>query len=242
VSHFDSMQTRLPWRSCAPTLILCLSLQASCLSPEPGRVGSPDEELAAVLEELRFERGGDFSEGRSPGEGNLVADLERLALVHPRHVPVLVANAAVAYEENDPVGAQKYLDQALALDPTSVPATLLRVRIAAEGGNLPYAQRKLREQLELAPDDPRLREALAGVLFLLGQYEEALVELDVAEHFLEEGERGGTDYHRGLIAEAMGRFEEARAYYLKSQGGEASADRATRRLRWLEALASTPEE
>ena len=57
-------------------------------------------------------------------------EMRNLATLHPRHVPTLVANAALAYEGGDPVRAQKYLDQALRVDPGHVQATLLRIRIA----------------------------------------------------------------------------------------------------------------
>ncbi|MEM7306169.1 MAG: tetratricopeptide repeat protein [Planctomycetota bacterium] len=226
-------------------LVTLFSLSA-CLTPAPGHVPSPDEELARLLDELRDARGGEFAT-EEPGTGDgireaqIAREIQSLALTFPRHVPVLVASASLAYERRDPVGAQKLLDQALRLDPAHVPAVLLRVRIAAEGGNLPYARRRLAEQIELTPDEPSLREANGGVLYLLGDYDEALAELDLADRFRAEGE--GTwkaDYHRGLIFEAQGRPDEALAFYRKSAEGNPDFASATRRLRWLEA--STGQE
>lgn len=234
-------------RSTLLVAIVLLSSLPSCLTPPPSRVGSPDEELGTLLEQLHDARGGTFAkeagiaDTAAAREGRIRREIERLAVVHPRHVPVLVANASLAYERNDPVGAQKYLDQALALDPSHTQATLLRVRIAAEAGNLPYARRMLRDHLELAPDRPELHEALGGILYLTGDYDEALAALDVADRLREvpvEGEPATpsvTHYHRGLIAEARGDFAVALESYRRSQEQSPDFEPAAVRLKWLEA-------
>ena len=150
-----------------------LLLAPSCLTPDPGIEPPPDAELQRTLEALRDSRGGAFEDSSERSEDKLLGELRGLAFKHPRHVPTLVANAAVAYEQGDPVGAQRYVDQALDVDPGHVHATLLRVRIAAEGGSLQYASRWLRSQLQLAPDNATVREAYAGILYLQAEYEQA---------------------------------------------------------------------
>lgn len=214
---------------------------AGCLTPSPRHVGSPDTQLESLLVDLRDTRGGTFERDRAVGsdeagrEAMVSREVSALALRFPRHVPVLVANASLAFERRDFIGAQKYLDQALQLDPVHAEATLLRVRIAAEAGNLPYARRKLREQLALAPDHAELREAHSGVLYLLGEYEEALAELDVADRLRgDEAETWKTNYHRGLIAEAQGDLDEAQEFYRLSCEENPEFELAARRHRWLE--------
>ena len=227
-------------RVLASCLLLAFCSLASCLTPTPTWYGKPDQELEALLSQLRDVRGGAF-EGEasrapeSPQEGELVRAIEALSLTYPSHVPVLVACASLAYERSDSVRAQKLLDQALAIRPDHVPATLLRVRIASEAGNLPYARRRLTEQLQLTPDDSVLHEAYAGVLYLLGDYEEALLELDLSDR-LRRAPQGGwsTNYHRGLIAEAQGDLGAALGYYQLSCAQNTEFEPAARRRRWLE--------
>lgn len=240
-----TLESSGPLRRRGLTALLGLALAGACLTPPPASVSSPDAELTEVLEELADVRGGGFE--REPGagfdvaarEGSLTRELRKLAFLYPRHVPTLVANAALSYENNDPVRAQKYLDQALALEPEHVPATLLRVRIACEGGNLPYARRKLNELLELRPDDPGLHEALAGVFYLMGEFEQASRELDLVER-LRIGDEGRwrTEYHRGLIAEAQEQYLEARSFYTRSRRFNPAFDKAIHRGRWLDGLSS----
>jgi tetratricopeptide (TPR) repeat protein len=233
------------------------------MSPSPSQVVSPDEELAAILNHLREMRGGEFStdlngtqavrppvvvpaadststssrdrDHSAAVEGELLARLRELGFTYPGHVPTLVANAALAYERHDSILAQKYLDQALNHDPANLSAILLRVRIASEDGNLPFARRVLRERIELFPDSPNLHEAYSGVLYLMGEYEEALAELDLVDSLQDESMgTWRTDYHRGLIAEASGRFEEARNYFRRSREQRPDFERASRREKWLD--------
>ena len=244
------MSHRFPLLRAATRFALIAAFACSaCLSPPPSYVGSADAQLEQLLVGLRDVRGGGFEREGPTGtqaaamEGQLIREVRGLALAFPRHVPILVANASLAYERRDFVGAQKYLDQALQVDPVHREATLLRVRIAAEAGNLPYARRKLGEQLAYAPDDADLREAHSGVLYLLGDFDEALEELDVADRLREDGEgRWRTDYHRGLIAEARGELEEARDFYRESHEQNPDFEPAARRWRWLEGELGGDEE
>jgi len=238
---------QMPLRSFHLLALVFFACLSGCLTPPPTKTISPDERLESLLTQLRDVRGGEFDGGSehggaTPREAQLIRRIHELTLTFPRHVPILVASASLAYENNDSVRAQKYLDQALALEPSNAVATLLRVRIAAEAGNLPYARRKLGEQIDLAPDDPSLREALSGIHYLAGDYEDALEELDIADRLRDDDEnRSVTQYHRGLIAEAQGDVEAAKEHYRQSQEQDPEYQPAARRLRWLEASAA-PEE
>ena len=91
-----------------PAVILVALCVSSCLSPDPGVEREPDAELRAMLTALRDVRGGEFDRttrgpGDGPDEGPLVRELRALAFKHPQHVPTLVANAALAYEQGDSV-------------------------------------------------------------------------------------------------------------------------------------------
>lgn len=234
---------------CSTVRVALLSLfaAASCATPSPLAVTSPDEELASLLRELENARDGELARGGEPRstaraatEGAVAAELRRLALAHPYHVPTLVALAATAYERRDLVQAQTMLDQALSHEPTHLQAVLLRARIAAELGNLPYARRKLKELLEISPDEPELHEAYAGVLYLAGDFEDAKVELDLAEH-LEAEALWRIEYHRGLIAEAEGREEDALESYRRCLDENPDFEPAARRDRWLRGHAAAAE-
>lgn len=227
-----------------PLSLLAALLAPACLSPAPGVDPPPDSELRNNLELLREVRGGAFDGTSNESESEVVRELQTLAFKYPRHTQILIANAAVAYDGGDPVMAQKYLDQALEVDPGHVSATLLRVRIAAEEGSLQYARRRLDDQLQLAPDVPELREAYAGVLYLLSEYDEAEDELDVAEHLVgPEGESGWRiAYHRGLIAEARGDRRLAEEHYQRCAELNPDFERGARRWRWIQSSNETEAE
>ena len=235
-SHRTCLFRVIPF--CAWTAAL---LCPACLTPAPSHVGSPDTELETILVNLKDVRGGSFQRdeghvrsGEAAVEAQLTRELRALTLMFPRHVPGLVASASLAYERRDSVTAQKYLDQALVLEPEHLEATLLRVRIAAEAGNLPYARRKIGEQLSFAPDNADLREAHSGVLYLLGEYDLAKEELDVADRLRpDDAEVWRTNYHRGLIAEALGDLEQAQEFYRLSYEQNPTFEPAGRRFRWL---------
>lgn len=227
-------------------LLLMVAVAAGCVSPSPSRQTSPEVELGALLGELQDLRGGDFGAADDPHEstsagrdraareGALQEALRALAFTHPSHVPTLVANAALAYERGDAIRAQKYLDQALFHDSAHVPATLLRVRIASEGGNLPFARRKLGELIEIAPDSAEAHEAYAGVLYLAGDHGQAIAELDLVDRLRgDDATLGRTSYHRGLIAEAQGLFDEAKAHYERCRELSPGFAPAARRWNWL---------
>ena len=232
-------------------LLLTLAVTTSCLTPDLEEQQSPDEELSRLLQELREVRGGSFSRTRHGSlsrsevavrEGELVAGVRKLSFVYPRHVPVLVATAALEYEAGRLVAAQRQLDQALSLEPTHVPATALRIRIAAEQGNLPYARRSLEEQLRMSPDSAFLHESMAGLLYLLGEYENAQRELTLAGRLSvgdqtdERVRNWRLQYNLGLVAEAQGKIATAKRHYARAHELQPEFEHAQRRWRWLELM------
>jgi len=138
-------------------------------------------------------------------------ELERLALDFPNHPRLLLARAVLAHETGRPARAQAFLDARLGRPGSHPEAAVLRARIAAEEGNLPFAARMLREQVELRPDHAGLREAAAAVAYLREELDEAERQLGAAERLGSPAWR--VAYHRGLLAEARGDLVEARARY-----------------------------
>ena len=150
----------------------------------------------------------------APECDRLRREIERLAVVCPGHVPTLMANAVIAYDEHRPAKAQQFLDQILA-QPRSYPdAAVLRARIAIEEGNLPFARRLLEQQIRLAPDHAGLHETYAATLYLERQLPEARRELTTAGAL--GAPRWRIAYHLGLVEEASGRLDEARRYYAEA--------------------------
>lgn len=186
----------------------------------------PVGELETVMEAWRTAR----SEGRS-GEPERVA-LERLLAKYPRDVDLLYSAAVLAHAAGDRERARGHLDIARKLEPRFAEATALRARLALEAGNLRSAERMVSAQLELNPDHPDLYETRAAVFYLSGRHDEAQQDLALAEKFGAPSWR--VDYHRGLVAEALGQGPRAADFYrrlLKSHDHPA----ARSRLRALDA-------
>ena len=81
----------------------------------------------------------------------LAREIARLGVVCSAHVPTLMANAVIAYDEHRPAESQQMLDVILA-QPRGYPdAAVLRARIAIEEGNVPFARRLLGQQITLVP-------------------------------------------------------------------------------------------
>jgi tetratricopeptide (TPR) repeat protein len=141
----------------------------------------------------------------------LRVEVERLNLEFPANPRLLMTSAVLAWNGGDPIRAQQYLDALLALQPRSPDAAVLRARIAMQEGNLTFADRLLSQQALLVPDHAEVRETLAAVRFLQRRYDEATRQLDAAARLGAPAWR--ISYHRGLLAEAEQRPDEAVAYY-----------------------------
>ncbi len=205
-------------------LALLLGLQlAACVSPPVGGGLPADERLELILSN---------QEGATQEE--LARDLRFLTLDHPRHVPSLVADAAVSIETGRTDRAVALLDTVLSAEPDQVDAVLLWTRVAAGSGDLAGARRRVEAALRTRPDLPELHEADASLMYLEDRLGEAIQALDRADA-LRGGESWRSAYHRGLIDEARGELEAAEGHYSRCVELDSSFEPAARRLRWIAA-------
>lgn len=205
-------------------LALLLGLQlAACVSPPVGGGPPADERLEWILSN---------QEGSTQEE--LARDLRVLTLDHPRHVPSLVADAAVSIETGRTDRAIALLDTVLNAEPDHVDAVLLWTRVAARSGDLAGARRRVEAALRTRPDSPELHEAAASLMYLEDRFGEAIEALDRADA-LRGGDSWRSAYHRGLIDEARGELEAAEGHYSRCVELDSSFEPAARRLRWIAA-------
>lgn len=183
-------------------LALCLSGCRSLAEAEAAY--DPDHEVASIREAMDANL--DAREVRG-----LRRRAEDVVLRAPRHAGALAAAGILAYEDDDAQTAQVLLDRALAIDAAVPGAAVTRARVAIDQGNLPLATRVLEDGLRRAPADPLIREALAGVLFLDGRFDESRARIDEAEALGAPVWR--TAFHRGLIDESLGDWDAAEANY-----------------------------
>ena len=177
-----------------------------------------DAQLASVLQPLEALRAKGCDTGvdqRGFSEcDRLRREIERLAVICQGHVPTLMANAVIAYDEHQPVKSQQLLDQILAQSGRYPDAAVLRARIAIEEGNVPFARRLLDQHIKLAPDHAGLHETYGAILYLDGHLPEARRELTTAGAL--GAPRWRIAYHLGLVEEGSGRLDEARKYYAEA--------------------------
>ncbi len=214
-----------------------LALGAGCQSP-PGNPYDPAVRLEALLESWRETRSNGWScEESAPHDSPIIDcerirdELEQMAYDFPRNVPVLFANAVVAFEYRRYGRCQMFLDGLFEVQPAHADAAVLRSRIAVREGNMRFARRLLEEQIELTPDHAGLREARAAVFYLTGDLEEADRELRAALRLGAPEAR--IAYHRGLVAEADDRVREAGHYYARAVELDPEDQRAAGRLRGI---------
>lgn len=190
-----------------------------------------DTQLAEVLRELETRRANGCEAGGGAACLRARAAVERQLAVCQAHVPTMMANAVLAYDEGRPVVAQQLLDQVLSQARTHPDAAVLRSQIAIEEGNLPFARRLLEQHLKLSPDHAGLHEAYGALLYLVGQMADARRQLETARALGAPGWR--VAYHLGLIAEALAFPEEAQKYYAEAIAGNPGWQPAQSRLRAL---------
>ena len=217
------------WRLCAG--LSAALFVSGCATTSPvlrQECYDPDAQLAAVMVPLEAQR----AQGCGTGDcRQLESEVGRLAMVCSGHVPTLMANALIAYDQHQPIVAQQFLDDVLARARVHPDAAVLRSRIALEEGNLPFARRLLGEQIKLTPDNAALREAHGAVLYFDRQWTAALGELSLAAEL--GAPRWRIAYHRGLVAEGQGDLEAARRYYTESVSEQPGFAPAQSRLRGL---------
>jgi predicted Zn-dependent protease len=144
-----------------------------------------------------------------------------------------MANAVLAYDDQQPAEAQQLLDLILVQQRSHPDAAVLRARIAVEEGNVPFARRLLEQQIKLVPDHSGLHETFAATLYLDGRMDEARGELTMAGAL--GAPRWRIAYHLGLIEEAEGRTDEASRFYAEAVQGNPGWVPAESRLRALKA-------
>lgn len=216
------MDYQIRHRSFLPIKVIALSVSlalTSCASVEQQIADSdPDLKLNQLLKLYRANLDHRTSCQEVWQAGHATVDCERilravekLAFEFPQHQRVRFTSALLNYQAGRPDKAQHDLDAILALNPGNPEVVLLRSRIALEQGNLPLARRILQRQIQLHPERADLRETLAAVLYMSGQYRSAKILLDTAERLGAPAWR--IAYHRGLLAEAQGKWQEARRHY-----------------------------
>lgn len=221
-------------------LSVSLMMTTACATTAPlvrQQCLNPDAQLAAVLkpyEELRANGCDGASGQRGVSEcDRLRREIERLTVVCPGHTPTLMANAVLAYDDQQPAEAQQLLDLILAQQRSHPDAAVLRARIAVEEGNVPFARRLLEQQIKLVPDHSGLHETFAATLYLDGRMDEAKGELTMAGAL--GAPRWRIAYHLGLIEEAAGRTDDASRFYAEALQGNPGWAPAESRLRALKA-------
>ena len=141
----------------------------------------------------------------------ILREVERLYTEYPRNPRILMTNAVMNYHLGEPEKAQFLLDELLAQHGAHPEAAILRAQIAIEEGNSRLARDLLERQIELAPNRPDLREALAAAYYVEGKYDTSRVMLGIAGRLGAPGWR--LSYHHGLLCEAELQWEEACRFY-----------------------------
>jgi len=161
----------------------------------------------------------------------LRAEIERLSVDCPNNPEVVMANALLAFDARNFARSQQLLDELFSLGVSSPEAAVLRTRIALEQGNVPFALRFAEQQIRQIGDDPSLRETYASALYLVRRWDEARAQLQTAQQLGAPVWR--IAYGQGLIAEADGKFDEAKLRYqaaLQARPGWKQADSRLRAL------------
>jgi tetratricopeptide (TPR) repeat protein len=194
---------------------------------------NPDERLVALREQYDHAKAGHHEEEILVDCDRVRLELERLSLEFPGHVPTLMTNAAWAYDARETIKAQRYLDTLFSKQPIHPEAAVLRAHIAIDESNIPYARRLLEAQIRYTPDHALLREAHSGALFMAKDYDGASSEILMAERLGAPPAR--VAYHRGLIAEATGKTDEARKHFKAASDADPKDPRAKSRLSGMNA-------
>ncbi|UTW12047.1 tetratricopeptide repeat protein [Marinobacterium rhizophilum] len=146
----------------------------------------------------------------------ILREVERLQVEFPWHERITMSNAVMNYQTGRADKAQFLLDQLLARRGSRPEAAILRARIAMEEGNSRLARELLLREIQLSPTYAELREALAAAAYLDGEYDDAESALAIA------GRLGAPqwrlDYHRGLLKESRGHWQQACRLYRSALG------------------------
>lgn len=223
-----------------PILLLALLLAPACNTPGKGyrpQSIDPDETLLDLYE--AYEAGTDQRDtvrgSLNYDPGHYWNEIQKLAVEFPRHIPTLFACSAIAYDRRDYELSATYLDSLFHVQPVHPEAGVLRSRVSIREGNTNRATDVLTQQIRYTPDNAGLREALAAVLYLVGDYDGALDELEMAARLGAPAWR--LEFNLGLIHEVEGRTEEAMAAYQAALDENPDCGEAASRLAGLRARA-----
>jgi tetratricopeptide (TPR) repeat protein len=234
--------TRLPLMTFLAALSLMTAGCATTSSLARLECYNPDRQLMVALQQLEARRVAGCGAGGTIGGAaeceRYRREIERLAVVCSTHIPTLMANAVIAYDDRQLPKAQQFLDRIFSEPRSNPDAAVLRARIAIDEGNLSFARRLLEQQIKLAPDHAGLHETYGGVLYLDGQITEARRELTTADAL--GAPRWRVAYHLGLVEEAAGNLEAARKYYNEAIAASQDYAQARSRLRGLEGTRKVP--
>jgi tetratricopeptide (TPR) repeat protein len=157
--------------------------------------------------------------------------IERFSIDCPNNPDVLMANALLTFDSHNLARTQQLLDELLNLPVTYPEAAVLRARIALEQGNMQFALRFLREQINQSGDHAGLRETYASTLYLTGRFEEAMTQIGIAQRLGAPVWR--VAFCQGLIEEATGKFDAAKLRYQEALQARPGWHPAESRLRAL---------
>src|ERR1044071_5896278 len=100
------MLIRRLWVACTAGIVSAACAQAT--SPlAHQQCSNPDARLAAVLQPLEALRANGCTGVTGSECARLERDVERLAVICPGHVPTLLANAVLAYDDHRPAQSQQ---------------------------------------------------------------------------------------------------------------------------------------
>jgi tetratricopeptide (TPR) repeat protein len=141
----------------------------------------------------------------------LEAEISHLSLNCPTSPEIVMASALLAFQSRQYVRAQQLLDELFALQVGYPEAVSLRARIALQEGNVRFALRFLKDQLQLFGDNSGVHETYASALYLAHLWSEAREQLAIAARLGAPSWR--VQYGLGLIEEAQSHFAEAKQHY-----------------------------
>ena len=144
----------------------------------------------------------------------LLREAMALYAAYPNNERVKLATAAMLYQSGRAIDAAYLLDQILKYHQPRPEAAILRSRISIESGNLAFAKKLVKEQIQLNPTYHDLHELLASIHFLNRDYAESFNTLIRSEQLGAPNWR--VSYHRGLIFEKQGKYEAACQQYFSS--------------------------
>ncbi|ANM29419.1 hypothetical protein ABI59_07195 [Acidobacteria bacterium Mor1] len=200
-------------------MLALVILVAGCARKRPEtkvKCLQPAKQLAGIVEGVRF-AAEPWREDHLLAPGDeldreaMDRELNRLATICPDEGEVALVQALLASQRGENHKAIQMLDRVLADDKSHPEAAVLRAKLAFEQGGSRLGLALLERQILLRPDHPGLRESQAAGFFVVGRFDEARRELQVAEVLGAPSWR--VAFNLGLIAEYTGDLKGAEVLY-----------------------------